>query len=318
MDALARLKQPVSRVREPLARVKRRLWNDRRPPGGPLPMPNHYDARWEPWAQRVARFPDLISQGCTEAQIETAAYREIVEGLHQPLLHHRKQWEWCYVVQALTERGLLAPGADARGLGFGVGTEPLGSYFAARGACVLGTDQPLGVGATEWAQHEQHATGLDAIHHDAICPRDVFNERVAFRAVDMLDVPRDLTDFDFTWSCCALEHLGTLQAGFDFVERSLECLRPGGTAVHTLEHNVSSDEDTIESGPTVVYRRRDIRAFARHLRLRGHRIRTTFFYGRDPGDRHVDLPPFTNMHLKVNVGGYVSTSYGLLVTKSTR
>lgn len=299
-----------------VAHLRNRIAARRRPASGPLPTPDHYDTRWEPLGQRVPRFPGLISQAPTHAQIETPRYRQIVDELRQPFLHHRKQWEWCYAIQAVTERGFLVAGA--RGLGFGVGTEPLGSYFAARGPSILGTDQPAGSGAADWAEHEQHAAGLDAIHHAELCPRDVFEERVAFRAVDMLDVPSDLTGFDFTWSSCALEHLGTLDAGWTFVERSLACLRPGGLAVHTLELNVSSDADTIEAGPTVLYRRRDVRDFARRLRGRGHRIRTTFFLGRDPSDHHVDLPPFGDPHLKVNIGGYVATSYGLIITKTSR
>jgi len=296
--------------------VGNRIAARRRPPPGPLPTPDHYDPRWEPRGQRVPTFPGLISQAPTRAQIESARYREIVADLRQPFLYHRKQWEWCFAIQALTEGDFLVPGR--RGLGFGVGTEPLGSYFAARGPSILGTDQPPGSGADDWAEHEQHATGLDAIYHPELCTRDVFEARVAFRAVDMVEVPTDLSGFDFTWSSCALEHLGTLDAGWAFVERSLECLRPGGLAVHTLELNVSSDADTIEAGPTVLYRRRDVRAFAHRLRVRGHRIRTTFFFGRDPYDRHVDMPPFRDPHLKVKIGGYVATSFGLIITKTAR
>ena len=57
-----------------------------------------------------------------------------------------------------------------------------------------------------------------------------------FRAVDMNDIPPDLRGFDFTWSSCALEHLGTLRAGADFVVEQMTCLRPGGVAVHTTEY----------------------------------------------------------------------------------
>ena len=33
---------------------------------------------------------------------------------------------------------------------------------------------------------------------------------------------------------------------------------PGGVGVHTTEYNLSSNERTVEQGPTVLYRRRDL------------------------------------------------------------
>lgn len=44
------------------------------------------------------------------------------------LRYHRKLWEYVFICQALWERYAIRPGA--RGLGFGVGTEPLTSWFA--------------------------------------------------------------------------------------------------------------------------------------------------------------------------------------------
>src|SRR5271166_3262581 len=48
------------------------------------------------------------------------------------LSFHRKVWEQVFICQSLWERGAIRPGA--RGLGFGVGREPLSAYFAAE-AC---------------------------------------------------------------------------------------------------------------------------------------------------------------------------------------
>ena len=81
----------------------------------------------------------------------------------------------------------------------------------------------------------------------------------------MNDISSDLSNFDFCWSCCALEHLGSLSAGMRFIERSLDTLRPGGWAVHTTEFNIFSDVATIERGATVLYRQRDLRWLMEHL-----------------------------------------------------
>jgi hypothetical protein len=82
---------------------------------------------------------------------------------------------------------------------------------------------------------------------------------VNFRPVDMRDLrlPWDET-FDFLWSSCSLEHLGSLEAGMDFVKQSTDLLKPGGVAVYTTEFNVSSNDETLTSGPLVVYRKRDV------------------------------------------------------------
>ena len=140
---------------------------------------------------------------------------------------HRKMWEWLFIAEALRERGLLAPGRA--GLGFGVGQEPLVALFAAEGCDLVATDQP----------HERGGRlGLDGLggrvgrrppapQHARLCPDELFVRRVRFRPVDMNAIPADLRGFDFTWSSCALEHLGTLGAGADFVVASMECLRPG-------------------------------------------------------------------------------------------
>ena len=113
-----------------------------------------------------------------------------------------------------------------------------------------------------------------------------------YRDVDMNAIPADLRGFDFTWSSCALEHLGTLAAGMDFVVAQMDCLAPGGVAVHTTEYLVSSNDATVEAGGTVFYRRRDIEALADRLRRAGHAIDVDYTRGhhaRGPARRRAAL-----------------------------
>lgn len=260
-------------------------------------------------------FPGLISQPCTDAQIRSEVYRAWGDRLRaRQIFVHRKQWEWFYIAQALEESGVVGPGA--RGLGFGVGEEPLASWFASQGCTVLATDYPGGEHAAAWASSGELATSLSQLNGDGICADDVFAERVSFRRVDMLELPDDLADFDFTWSSCAFEHLGSIEDGLRFVVDQLRTLRPGGVAVHTTELNVSSTTHTLEAGPTVLFRRSDIERLARDLTAAGHRISCTFHTGDYPNDRWVDVPPFTNTHLKMGMGEHVTTSFGVLVRKA--
>jgi SAM-dependent methyltransferase len=231
---------------------------------------------------------------------------------------HRKFWEWVFLARALEERGMLQPGR--RGLGFGVGQEPLVAAFAARGCEIVATDlDPGRAAAAGWVESEQHATGLADLNRYGLCDPDGFAERVTLRVVDMTDIPADLRGFDFTWSLCAFEHLGSLDAGLRFVLESMRCVRPGGVAAHTTEFNLSSDDQTVTEGPTVLYRRRDITSLVQWLRQGGHQVEPLdLTVGDSPADRHVDVPPFTSTHLRVQVGGFTATSLALVVRRRHR
>lgn len=239
------------------------------------------------------------------------------DGDRRDVMLHRKMWEWLFIAEVLHERGLLAPGR--RGLGFGVGHEPLVALFAAAGCDLVATDQPHERAlASGWTTSDaEWADGLERLNEHGLCPPEEFAARVRFRAVDMNEIPSDLRDFDFTWSSCALEHLGTLAAGMDFVARQMECLRPGGVAVHTTEYTVSTDDTTVETGGTVLYRRRDIEDLVRRLHRAGHAIDVDFTENATPEDLHVDVAPYSDVHLRTELGGYVTTSLALVVTKGT-
>ncbi|MHB1583950.1 MAG: methyltransferase domain-containing protein [Acidimicrobiales bacterium] len=233
----------------------------------------------------------------------------------KPRLVHRKMWEWLFIAQALAERRMLEPGR--RGLGFGVGREPLVALFAADGCELLATDlDPAGAGAAGWTDSgEEYSGGLEGLNEHRLCPPDDFARRVAYRHLDMNRLPDDLGQFDFTWSSCAFEHLGSLEAGAEFVVGQMRFVRPGGVAVHTTEFNVASDDRTVEEGATVLYRRRDVEALARRLRRLGFSIELDLRPGTAPEDRHVDVPPFTDTHLRTTLGEFVTTSLGLIVER---
>lgn len=196
----------------------------------------------------------------------------------------------------------------------------MSALFAARGCEVLATD--LHPAATTgdravWRETGQHAANRELLNARCVCPPGAFAERVRLRYLDMTDVPDDLTGFDFVWSACALEHLGSLEAGMRFVERSLRCLKPGGVAVHTTEFNVLSDHATVEDGPAVIYRRRDIEELAGRVAALGCRMADRdYFAGDTPADWRPDYYPYgSRPHVKVYLFGFVATSFGLIIEK---
>jgi methyltransferase family protein/uncharacterized protein DUF4214 len=260
----------------------------------------------------------LKSQACTQRQIESSSFRYWATRLRErPGGLHRKLWEWCFLSQALYERGMLVEGR--RGLGFAVGTEPLTALFASFGCRVVASDlDPETADKAGWVSTNQHASSLQQLNSRSLCPNDAFAERVQFREVDMRAIPTDLCEFDFLWSSCALEHLGGLEYGLEFVLNAMDCLKPGGVAVHTTEFNCDSDDSTVETGNSVVYRRRDLMRLAERLTARGHAIEPfDFDLGDTEADRYVDEPPYAGRtHLKLRLGGFASTSFGLIIRKA--
>jgi cyclopropane fatty-acyl-phospholipid synthase-like methyltransferase len=225
---------------------------------------------------------------------------------------HRKQWEYVYILRALEQAYMLQPGMT--GLGFGCGKEPLAAVMVKRGVKVTCTDiAPATDGDVFWG-----SASVKDYFYEGICSWDSFEKRASFRDVNMNEIPDDLGLHDFIWSSCALEHIGSLKHGKDFVIKSLKCLKPGGIAVHTTEYNVLSNDETYESEGLSFFRRRDIDDLIKTLTDYGHKVvPVTYFLGTETLDEHHDLPPYDReRHLKlISDGGFVITSIGLIVVK---
>jgi 2-polyprenyl-3-methyl-5-hydroxy-6-metoxy-1,4-benzoquinol methylase len=241
------------------------------------------------------------------------------KGLSEHIVYHRKLWEFVYIAQALFERNLLETGI--RGIGFGVGEEPLAALFADFGCKILATDmneekaKKLG-----WNITGQHASNnLLKLNDFNICPQDKFLENVSYRTVDMNNIPEDLKNFDFCWSACALEHLGSIENGVRFIKNSLKTIKAKGIAIHTTEFNVYSDNETLDNNPMyVLFRKKDINKLISELESEGHYVSPMDFNaGQGILDNFIDLPPFSkkDMHLKLLLDNFVSTSIGLIIKK---
>ena len=281
------------------------------------------EQRFDPFAVRFldlnAPEPTLatpVSQLCTEGQFRERLYAHWTRALKEAPVAHRKQWEFVYLLQVLEIAGMLASGR--RGLGFGCGREPLAALMASRGCDVLATDLDAATSAGHgWIKTNQHAAGLEDLNDRDICPANVFAKRAQYRPVDMNAIPDDLKDFDFVWSSCAFEHLGSIERGLAFVRRAMQCLRPGGIAVHTTEFNLSSNLRTLESPDLSLFRRQDIERLFRELEAKGHApAPLNLNPGRGAVDRYVDLPPYrAEPHFKLRLDSYVITSIGFVVRR---
>ena len=281
-----------------------------------------------PTTSHPERVP-LRSKPATQADMESSWAAYWLSELKVPLVFHRKLWEFVYVMQALWEAGMLEPGR--RGLGFGCGREPLPSYFAARNVEVCVTDlAPEEIAGRGWRETAQHTATLDFAFHAHLVARDVFDRQVRLEYVDMNAIPDHLRGFDFAWSVCALEHLGSIEKGLAFIENSLATVRSDGVVVHTTEFNFTRDDETIDNWITVLFQRRHFEELVDRLRSKGHHVAPLDFdVGNDPMDHFIDVPPFpddwskqmrefwgnNSPHLKLAIDGFPTTCFGLIITK---
>lgn len=273
----------------------------------------------------------LKSKPATQSDIQSRWVAYWAKKLNIEVVYHRKIWELCYVLQALSERGMLRPGN--RGLGFGCGQEPIPSLLASLGVNVTVTDLDPGEAERKgWTATNQHVMEPSTCFRPALIDKKKFFEYVNIEYVNMNFIPERLCNYDFCWSICALEHLGSIAKGLEFIENSLNTVKPGGIAVHTTEFNFANDKKTIDNWPTVLFQRHHFQALAARLTQLGHTVaELDFNIGNMPMDMFIDLPPFAHdfegamkdmwsrgaNHLKVAIDGFPATCFGLIVQKKT-
>ncbi|HVG42167.1 MAG TPA: hypothetical protein VM888_11205 [Chitinophagaceae bacterium] len=259
------------------------------------------------------------SELCKAKDLQTEWYSRWCTELKEEHHIHRKQWEYIFILQSLWERGCIGKGK--RGLGFAVGTEPLPSLFASYGCEIVATDiHPEKGTELGWTDANQLCFGVESLNTRGLCPQEDFEKLVQYRPVDMNAIPDDLTGFDFTWSSCSFEHLGTIQKGIDFLINQLKTLKPGGWAVHTTEFNISSNDQTLDDANTVIFRRKDVEQVAAEVMRLGHFMEELdYSLGGLPEDFHVDIFPYkSDVHLRLQINEYVATSIGIIIQKKEK
>jgi FkbM family methyltransferase len=258
------------------------------------------------------------SQLCTSNQFEEYEYRAWCNVLKAPFSFHRKQWGFAYILQSLFSKGMLAPGK--RGLGFGCGKEPLPAVMATYGCKVLATDLDPGAAASKgWIGTDQYSKELKDLNEQNLCSDELFQQNVSFRFEDMNEIHDDLHGFDFVWSSCALEHLGSIRHGLDFILKAQQCLKPGGISIHVTEFNLSSNNETYETSNLSLFRAYDIESLITRLQAKGDHVEPLNVHpGSHPLDFYLDTPPWDSApHIRIGVGRFVITSLGIIIEKSS-
>lgn len=277
------------------------------------------------------RHHDLVCKPATQADVESPWFAHWCRQLRIAPLCHRKLWEYAYVLQVLFERGKLVQGAA--GLGFGCGEEPIPSYLASRGISVTVTDlDTASASAKGWVDTRQHTSSLAQVFKPELVSRGDFDRLVELEFVDMNAIPPKLDGrYDFCWSICALEHLGSIEHGMRFVTSAMRSLKPGGVAIHTTEFNFLSERDTLDEPGLCLFLRRHFEELADRLEREGHVVAPLdFATGNGALDRFVDVPPYDPPQLPEHIWGrwgrdigalklfvirYPSTCFGIVAQK---
>lgn len=245
----------------------------------------------------------------------------------QPPPVHRKLWEHAVVLHVYrTLQAVRQLPVRPRVLGFGVGQEPLPSWFAAHGASVIATDKPADTSNPAWAATGQHAASVADLPRLSYVSEEEMAAAVTFAGVDMADLPLGLigsplrVGFDLIWSCGSFEHIGGAEASLGFFARAMAALRPGGVAVHTTEYEYSHAPGlaVLDTPDLVLFRDEHISSLADRLSAQGDALLPLDAApGGEPADLYVDRPPYIhNPHLCVEVcGGRLTTSIALIAVR---
>jgi SAM-dependent methyltransferase len=274
------------------------------------------------------RHHGLSSKATTQRDLESPWFAYWCKELRIAPIYHRKIWEYAFVLQALFEHDKLLVGL--RGLGFGCGEEPVASYLASKGLSVVVTDlDPSRAKGLGWMETGQHTSALEQAYKPELLSKEQFERLVRLEYVDMNDIPHHLDgSYDFCWSICAFEHLGSIDQGLHFVEQAMSTLKPGGLAVHTTEFNYLSENDTVDHRPVVLFLKKHFVELKMRLERAGHLVRDLDFdLGAGVLDGFIDVPPYAwderdrtmwgpeVHHLKLGIDGFPCTCFGLIIEK---
>jgi len=242
----------------------------------------------------------MKSNLCNYEDFSDPKFIDLMHKLNKDPNHiHRKHWEYYYIHSAVEKH--LGISSGLKGLVFGAGMEILPSLFASYNMQIVATDKVDGTG---WDHNGQHSKNKKDLFHSEVVSGIMFDKNVSFESCDMNGIPDKFNEqFDFVWSTCSLEHIGSLQHGINFIENSIKCVRPGGLIVHTTEFNLSSNTDTINAHNLCFYRKCDLDYLDSKYNLK---LDYTFDYDKNCEE---------HMHIMLDQLGYKFTSVGLTILK---
>jgi len=277
-----------------------------------------------------------MSNLCNHEDFVTKEYEDFCNMLfckHKRI--HRKQWEFYVIHKKLSEH--LCNFDNKFGLGFAVGEEELVPLFVKLNASIIASDlDPNDDSSKDWINSSQHmSNGFAKYINSGYIEKDLFEKKCKLEYINMNNIPKQFlnNEYDFIWSSCALEHLGSIQNGLDFIINSLKCLKKGGIAVHTTEFNFKSNNETLETKSCVSFRKKDFDWLIQKVESLGYYIEPINYNRPDTiVNNYVDKFPYKGStsaiffdlnnydvlksHINLEINGHCSTSiYFVIINK---
>jgi hypothetical protein len=237
-----------------------------------------------------------------------------------PTFYNRKLWEWAQILEVAKITGNLV--SDKNALGFAVGQEPIPAILAKYGLKVLATDAPK-EDSDAWIPTGEHMNSLNDLLHPEIVQNSIAAEKISVAPVDMNQIPVLSQKYDFIWSSCAIEHLGSPLRGFDFVLKTLDLLNEGGISCHTTELELEPRSETADYGNCAIYQVRDLLTLKDAVTTMGYEMElNTYVDLSTPQDRWISRIALVGAentddlsHLKLGIAGSISTSFVITIRK---
>ena len=124
--------------------------------------------------------------------------------------------------------------------------------------------------------------------------------------------------FDFTWSSCSIEHVGSIELGQAAVMNSLKLLKPGGVAYHTVEFNLWSLHDTKRTVSESIWRKQDVEKLIADVKKAGYIVpKVSWGAGHGKFDRKPNTCPrySSHNHVKLQCSRHPKTSFAMIIQK---
>jgi hypothetical protein len=269
---------------------------------------------------------------CNHEAFLTKDYEDFCNLICEKKRIHRKQWEFYIIYKKILEHLINFDGK--RGLGFAVGQEVLVPLFLKQNALLTVSDlDPNDPHSNAWINSSQHiVNGFEKYIESGYITKDLFLNNCKFEFINMNNIPRIFlnNEYDFIWSSCALEHLGSIHKGLNYILNSLKCLKKGGIAVHTTEFNFKSNDKTLETPGCVSYRKQDFDWLINEVQELGYYIEPINYNRADTVvNNHIDDFPYNGSssaiffdlnnyevlksHINLKIDGHCSTSIFIVI-----
>jgi hypothetical protein len=257
---------------------------------------------------------------------------------YKPIMH-RKIWEY-FIINKNLEIHFNNKFYNKKGLGFAVGNEPLVPYFILKKNYITATDiSKNNINYKKWFLTNQN---IDIGFNKYINPKsekymldeETFNSYCEKLYINMNNLPKKINNnkYDFLWSSCALEHLGSVKKSFDFIIKSLKFLKKGGIAVHTTEYNYISNDKTLITEDCIIFLKSHFKILGKKLKKFGYKLLPINFNRENTFiNNNVDVYPYNTVkdcklcnyilndnkktHINLNISGYNSTSIFFVIIK---